>query len=30
MIINQDDDEIILTLIDISKQNKYYDEMIKD
>ncbi|CAD8181693.1 unnamed protein product [Paramecium octaurelia] len=30
IIINQDDDEIILTLIDISKQSKYYDEMIKD
>ncbi|CAD8097999.1 unnamed protein product [Paramecium sonneborni] len=30
IIINQEDDEIILTLIDISKQNKYYDEMIKD
>ncbi|CAD8094447.1 unnamed protein product [Paramecium sonneborni] len=30
IIINQEDDEIILTLIDISKQNKYYDELIKD
>ncbi|CAD8078147.1 unnamed protein product [Paramecium primaurelia] len=30
IIFNQDDDEIILTLIDISKQNKYFDEMIKD
>ncbi|CAD8157290.1 unnamed protein product [Paramecium octaurelia] len=30
IIFNQDEDEIILTLIDISKQNKYFDELTKD